>query len=342
MNNKKPAIWFPTVKTGTGTDIFTLRLVDGLTQRGYKAEITWLPLRSEYAPWSVKKPQPPAWANIVHINSWLNPKFVSDKLPLIVSLHHSAHDPLLRPYKNLARHLYHKYWIGPKEIVLFKQASKVIACSKHSAKVAQKNLINLPIDVILNGISTNKIATTKKQNASHPFKLLYVGNWKKLKGVELLNPIMQKLGDNFVLYYTGGKAAEADKKNMPNNMIDIGRVSNQEILEYMRNSDAFLFPSRSEGLPLVGIEAMACGLPIIGTNATSIPEIVDDGVTGILCEKDNIQEFVYAAKRLAAEPELHANMRIASRKKAESQLNFDTMLDQYIEAYEAVLNNHAN
>ena len=44
-----PAIWFPAVRTGTGTDVFTERLVAGLIARGIRAEITWLPLRAEYA-----------------------------------------------------------------------------------------------------------------------------------------------------------------------------------------------------------------------------------------------------------------------------------------------------
>ncbi len=55
----KPAIWFPTVRTGTGTDVFTERLVKGLNEQGIKAEITWLPLRAEYAPWTKPSSGPP-------------------------------------------------------------------------------------------------------------------------------------------------------------------------------------------------------------------------------------------------------------------------------------------
>ena len=52
MNTHKPepAVWFPAVRAGTGTDVFTERLVEGLNKRGIRAEITWLPLRAEYAP----------------------------------------------------------------------------------------------------------------------------------------------------------------------------------------------------------------------------------------------------------------------------------------------------
>ena len=69
MSSTAPAIWFPTVRTGTGTDVFTQRLVADLSKRGVRAEITWLPLRAEYAPWTVPIPQPPAWATVAHVNT---------------------------------------------------------------------------------------------------------------------------------------------------------------------------------------------------------------------------------------------------------------------------------
>ena len=50
MTTSKPAIWFPAIRTHTGTDVFTERLVEGLNKQGIKAEITWLPLRAEYLP----------------------------------------------------------------------------------------------------------------------------------------------------------------------------------------------------------------------------------------------------------------------------------------------------
>src|SRR5690606_37416690 len=67
---RAPAVWFPTIQAGTGTDVFTQRLCDGLNARGVRAQITWLPHRAEYVHWTVPAPPPPAWANVVHANSW--------------------------------------------------------------------------------------------------------------------------------------------------------------------------------------------------------------------------------------------------------------------------------
>ena len=78
-NHQAPAVWFPTVRTGTGTDVFTERLVEGLNQRGIRAAISWLPLRAEYAPWTVAIPKPPEWATVTHVNLAAQP--LSTKKP---------------------------------------------------------------------------------------------------------------------------------------------------------------------------------------------------------------------------------------------------------------------
>ncbi|MBL8256262.1 MAG: hypothetical protein JNJ62_06655 [Pseudoxanthomonas mexicana] len=64
-------VWLPTVRAGTGTDVFAERLCEGLNSRGIRAEIAWLPHRSEYLPWTVSVPVAPAWADIVHVNTWI-------------------------------------------------------------------------------------------------------------------------------------------------------------------------------------------------------------------------------------------------------------------------------
>src|SRR5690554_75231 len=152
--SKKPAIWFPTVRTGTGTDVFTERLVKGLNEQGIKAEITWLPLRAEYAPWTVKAPKPPSWATVAHVSTWLHSRFLPKKLPIVATLHHAIHDPALRPYKGWIRAAYHRYWIAPNERRVLSRADHVTAVSLFVAAMAKQALCDVPIQVIYNGVDT--------------------------------------------------------------------------------------------------------------------------------------------------------------------------------------------
>lgn len=289
---QKPAIWFPTVRTGTGTDVFTERLVKGLNEQGIKAEITWLPLRAEYAPWTVKAPKPPSWATVVHVNTWLHSRFLPKHLPIVATLHHSIHDPALRPYKGWLRAAYHRWWIAPNERRVLRRADHVTAVSQFVADMARKTLCDVAMQVIYNGIDTDLFRPGNRvRQPGEPFRLLYVGSWIKRKGVDLLAPIMRELGDGFELYYTGGSAAEKDKKHMPDNMHDLGRLNQQQVIQQMQQADAFLFPSRSEGMPLVVAEAMACGLPVVGAKKTVLNELLIDSFNGSLCISGDYKDF---------------------------------------------------
>ncbi|WP_339352576.1 glycosyltransferase family 4 protein [Acinetobacter beijerinckii] len=334
MNNNQPAIWFPTVQCGTGTDVFTINLVEALNQQGIRAEITWLPHRAEYLPWSVPIPKPPEWANIVHINTWLHPRFIPENLSVIATLHHSIHDSALKPYKGLARSLYHDIWIKYIERHTMQRANTVVAVSQFTAKIAQQYVLNRPMEVIYNGVDTEKFKPAQgKQKPHTPFKLLYIGSWMKRKGVDLLEPIMKDLGENYVLYFTGKQSAELEQKNMPDNMVDIGHLSQDEVMNAMQQADALLFPTRNEGFGLVAIEAQACGLPVVTTNSSALPEVVQHGKTGFLCDKNDVQSFVEAIRTLKETKGLQKELSLNARLYTENNFKIDKMVHQYVEVY---------
>ncbi len=330
---KQPAIWFPTVRCGTGTDVFTETLMQGLQQRGIRTEITWLPHHAEYLPWAVPVPQPPAWVNVVHINTWLHPRFIPCQLPVVATLHHSIHDPALRPYKGWLRAAYHQHWIRRIERATLHRANQVIAVSRFAADSARTQVLDCPMQVIHNGVDVERFHPPPVRQVHQPFRLLYVGSWMARKGVDLLAPIMRELGEDFVLHYTGGPAAEKDKPNMPPNMIDLGRLSGDAVVAAMQEADALLFPSRSEGLPLSVLEALACGLPVIGTRATAVAELVTDGETGLLCRGEGSTEFAQAARRMASGGLLYSKMRAAARQRVAAEFSSSSMIESYIRQY---------
>lgn len=338
-----PAVWFPAIRANTGTDVFTRRLCDGLSACGIRAEIKWLPHRAEYAPWSVPVPKAPPWATVAHVNTWLHPRFIPPHLPVVATLHHSVHDPALRPYKGWLRAAYHRWWIAPVERRVLRRAQRVVAVSRFVADMACRTLDDVPMEVIHNGIDVGRFQHLERQQRrpGRPFRLLFVGSWMMRKGVDLLAPIMRELGDGFELHYTGGAAAAADSPAMPPNMHDIGRQSTDGVVAAMQQADAFLFPSRSEGLPLVAAEAMACGLPVIATRGSSLPEVVEDGVTGLLCARDDVGAFATAARRLADAPGLAATMSAAAPVVTRRRFDLAVMVESYATMY-ALLAGQAN
>ncbi len=335
----KPAVWFPTVRTNTGTDIFTQRLVKGLNERGIQAEITWLPLRAEYAPWTVPVPKTPAWATAVHVNTWLHPRFIPRNLPLIATIHHAVHHSDAQSYKGWRRAFYHSYWIAPIERRVMQRADKVIAVSQFVADSSKQTLVNVPMEVIHNGIDTNVFKPGNRvRNPGEPFRLLYVGSWMARKGVDLLPPIMRKLGDDVELRYTSGPAAEKDKPHMPPNMIDIGRLQGDAaVATAMQNADALLFPSRSEGHPLVTIEAMACKLPVVASSIGPLIEVIAHGETGLLCPLDDVTGFVSAVRNLSTDQALYDAMRRAAPNRTLERFSEKAMVEKYLDAYRNII-----
>lgn len=331
---RTPAVWFPMVHTGTGTDVFTERLIAGLKQRGVRAEIEWLPLRAEYAPWAVRVPSPPDWATVVHVNTWLRPHFLPRSLPIVATIHHSMHVPSLRRYKGIARTAYHRGWIAPGERRVLRRASCVVAVSRYVAETARETLCDVGMAVIHNGVDTQQFCPGPRMRQSgEPFRLLYVGGWKTLKGVDLLAPIMRMLGPQFELHYTSAGMASRERAAMPVNARDLGRLDGDAVVAEMQQADALLFPSRSEGFGQVVVEAMACGMPVIATRGSSMPELIDDGITGLLCPRDDVAAFAQAARRLASDVVLRTAMSLAARQDCMRRFDIGMMVEAYLAIY---------
>ncbi len=332
----EPAVWFPAIRAGTGTDVFTERLVEGLRRRGLRAEIAWLPHRAEYAPWSVPRPKAPAWANIAHVNTWLPASMLPSHIPIVATIHHAVHHPDAQAYKGLLRATYHRYWIVPNERRVLQCAVRRIAVSRFVAETARQMLTEGPIEVIYNGIDVDFFKPSpSRQRPGQPFTLGYLGTWTMRKGVDLLAPIMQALGADFLLLYTGGPKSSPNA--FPTNMRDVGRLSGPAAVRaFLQSIDALLFPSRSEGLGISVLEALACGVPVIAARTGPLPEIVKDKVTGLLCPPDEVAAFAQAARWLALHPEQWQRMRQAARAHAMA-FDIEAMVGRYLEVYRSVL-----
>lgn len=333
-----PAVWLPAIRAKTGADVFTFRLVEALNRRNIRAEITWLPHRAEYAPWTVVVPKPPVWANVVHINSWLHTRFIPAGLPLVVTVHHCVHDAMLEPYKSLPQAIYHRWWIKYLETATIHKANAVTAVSHNTARQTMAVFRRDDIFTIYNWIDTEQFCPKVRQEPHHPFRLLFVGNLTWRKGADLLPKIMEKLGNDFELRYTGSANAFGSATSLPTNMISLGRVPDIDtLINTYQSQDALLFPTRLEGFGLVALEAQSCGCPVIATDCSSLPEVVEQGKTGFLCPTDNVDAFVTAARRFRDDPTTWRSMCIDARKRAVGKFGQETVIEQYLAIYNRLL-----
>ena len=334
----EPFVWFPAIRTGSGADVFTERLADALIARGVWAEISWLPHRAEFLPWSVERPKVPVGVNIVQVNSWLHTRFIPPELPVLATILHCALDPALRPYKTYPQSIYHRFWVQSLEKRVLARARIVVAISRYTERSTHEIYGTTGAEVIPIGIDLAAFTPLWRPLPHRPFRLLYVGNWTARKGADLLVPIMKALGPDFELQVLAGLRGKK-LSGLAENIRQIPRVQDGDaMLSLYRECDALLFPSRLEGFGMVALEAQACGLPVIASNSSALPEVVKNGETGFLCRQDCIEDFVSAARLLAASPERWRAMGVAARAHAEAHFAERTMADRYFSIYQSVLN----
>jgi len=307
-----------------------------MNTRGIRAEITWLPHRAEYAPWSIRRPAIPDWANIIHVNTWLHRSLVPASINTVATAHHSVHDPALRPFKTWLQALYHRLWIKSLERWILRRADRVVAVSQYTAHQVQATFGTEGIEVIYNGLDTDQFHPPAARDPHQPFRLLYVGSWSARKGCDLLAPIMQKLGEDFELHYTCAVKSTANT-DLPANCHPLGRPSLAGLINAYQECDALLFPSRLEGFGQVAAEAMACGLPVIAANNSALPEVVLDHKTGLLVRQNTAGGFADAARALQTDPVTWRRMSSTARDHAAVAFAVDRMADQYVKIYSSML-----
>jgi glycosyltransferase involved in cell wall biosynthesis len=331
-------VWLPAILGGSGVDVHTRRLAAALERRGVGAVISWFSTYFQLAPFALGRVSPPPGINIVHALSWSGFAFKRTHVPLVVSEQLDVLDPNYRSYKSTAQALYHRTLIRRFMQKSFAAASAVTAVSHATAASLAQSVDLRSVEVIPNFVDTAVFRPKAgKRTTPGTFKLLFVGNLTKRKGADLLAPIMQQLGSRFELRFTTGLRNGRAGKMGPN-MVSIGKLStDQDLVAAYQDCDALLFPSRLEGLPIAPLEAMACAKPIIAANVSSLPEVVANGETGILCKSNNVPQFVAACRQLADSPEKQRQFGAAARQRVEQLFSEPIVVTRYIALYERLI-----
>ena len=114
----------------------------------------------------------------------------------------------------------------------------------------------------------------------------------------------------------------------------LGRLDS--VASILQATDLFLLPSQTESFGLAALEAMACGSPVVASRAGGIPEVVDDGVTGILEPVGSVEAMGRRAVELLRDPRRYRAMREAAISKAR-EFSADRVVPMYEQLYEEVL-----
>ncbi|WP_330204262.1 glycosyltransferase [Cyanobacterium sp. DS4] len=148
--------------------------------------------------------------------------------------------------------------------------------------------------------------------------LLYVGRVSAEKEIDKIKPVLENIPNARLAIVGNGPAREElEALFAGTNTNFVGYLHGQDLGSAYASADAFIFPSSTETLGLVLLEAMAAGCPVVAARRGGIPDIVTDGVNGYLFEPDDPQGAIAATQKLLAKTDEREQLRQNARKEAE-------------------------
>lgn len=243
----------------------------------------------------------------------------------------------------------------PKEQIL-ENSSFIITNSKynfnHIKTIIGKDKYKR-IKIIYNGLNIRKFSKSGKYSNRDPiFKILTVSRITEQKGIIYLLKACKLLKAkkiNFKCEIVGPFTDDEYSKNvkklhnhlkLKKHVFFLGALSNDKVRQKYRQSDAVVLPciivnktGNKDITPNTLLEAMAMKLPVISTNITAIPEIIDNGINGILVPPEDEIELANAIIELSSNKELRTFLGKNARKKIIKQFDISKNIKKYIELF---------
>jgi glycosyltransferase involved in cell wall biosynthesis len=193
------------------------------------------------------------------------------------------------------------------------------------------------------GIDVSAFEPPERGAADGPGEILTVGRLVPVKGQSLLIEALPELARRAVdarltIVGDGPQLAElrelARRLGVAERVSFAGAVGQDEIRAHYERADVFALPSFAEGLPVVLIEAMATGLPVVASRITGVPELVEEGVSGELVIPGRGDELADALERVLSAPaERRAEMGRTGRERVVAEFDVERTARQLLDVF---------
>jgi glycosyltransferase involved in cell wall biosynthesis len=261
------------------------------------------------------------------------------KVPMILTFHGYVLDKYMRKYSSTLQSFHYQTDLLYNTRKALPLAKIITAVSNFTADIVVKEMDpEVKIRVIHNGIDESVFipGIDKNRYLDKNIKVLIGGHISAKKGSHWISGILENLEDNISIYYTTGMASSRKYPPHPR-LISLGSIPHHEMPSVYPQFDILLFPSVREGFGLVVAEAMSCGLPVVATDCSSLPELVVDGKGGYLCGLGDEKEFAEKINLLAENTGLRKVMGEFNRSRVEDKFSARRMIKEYEQVFEEAL-----
>ncbi|HCU85109.1 glycosyltransferase family 4 protein [Methylophilus sp. UBA6697] len=222
--------------------------------------------------------------------------------------------------------------------------AKFIACISHYCKSQLMLFSNAEdwhkLKIVHCGIDFNLFnydPTPARELTDTPAKMIYVGRLSSEKGVQILLKSLSALhakGFDFKMTFLGDGPERHNlemltKENgLSEKVIFAGFASQETVKQTLSDSDIFILPSFAEGVPVSFMEAMATGVPVIGTNVGGVTELIEHGVSGIVVPPADVDGLEAAISMYLESHELRSKVKSTAYAHVVKHFNLQHEIDK--------------
>jgi glycosyltransferase involved in cell wall biosynthesis len=215
-----------------------------------------------------------------------------------------------------------------------------------AAEVRRSSLMgNLDVEVIPYGLDAEAFQPRDRLQARQMLGvpadarvMLFVAQWlgDSYKGMATLVEALEKLKhDQNLFLLVLGRGDAVEQCQIPSR--HLGSITEDERLSVVYSAaDLFLLPSLEDNFPNTALEALACGLPVVGSNVGGIPEIVREAQTGVLFERGNAEALAHAIKSILPEHEQLRRMSANCRDTVLKEYTLEIQAQRYLDLYDSL------
>ena len=236
--------------------------------------------------------------------------------------------------------------LKPAIRAIWRSASTVVACSGGLRELAQETDANVKMDVIPDGLDLGRFEAVQRDAYPEKVRVLTIGRLIPRKGfqflIRALPQIVENAAYNFEIEvvgdgpYQGELLKLSEDLGVASHIRFTGSVPYSELPQKYRDADVFILPSLAEGMPLVVLEAMGTGLPIVASRVQGIDELVVDDVNGALFEAGDVDGLAHSLVKLINAGEGRVEMGKTSVERVKPY-DWKHIADAYLALYAEIL-----
>jgi glycosyltransferase involved in cell wall biosynthesis len=265
----------------------------------------------------------------------------------VMGTNHLMPENILR---NLSRGL---KWVSVEAVIwqkiakFYNQCDWVTAPSRCALDLLIAHGLDVSANVITNGVDLARFGMDplRRGESNRILRLGYLGRVNREKDVDTLIRCIPRVrggaGVSFVIGGTGNDLSRlrrlASRLRVDDRVQFVGHVPESVKISFLQGLDMFVMPSSAELQSIATMEAMACGLPVIGANISALPELCHDGDNGALYDAGDPLALATAINRVLDEPDRLAPMGAASRRLVERWHDHKMTVDSYEHLYERLV-----